>query len=93
MPRPKNAHPIHVIFEEFVAGLSSLIKEKVSEATQVAVTDFLNSKLMAQPAAKAEPAKPVRRRRRRRTQKVGAKAKVRLSKHGKRIGRPPKAKA
>lgn len=84
-------HRVHVIFEEFVASLSDLIKVKVSEAVQTATADFLASKFMAQSAAPADAAKPVRRRRRRKGQKKVA-GKVTLSKTGKRIGRPPKAK-
>ena len=80
---------VHVIFEEFVASLSDLIKVKVSEAVQTATSDFLASKLMTIPTAKV--AEPVCRRRRRRGQKKVA-GNVTLSKTGKRIGRPPKAK-
>ena len=85
-------HRVHVIFESFVASLSDLIKVKVAEATQVAVADFLDSKLMTKAEASAEATKPVRRRRRRRGQKKVEGKPVTLSKHGKRIGRPPKAK-
>lgn len=107
---------VHTIFEEFVSSLSALIKVKVSEAVQVATSDFFAAKFA--PAA-GEP-KPVRKRRRRRrggrrpaeekvvgkpgrsqrkrgtalgqrsSPKRGPKP-VKLSKHGKRLGRPPKA--
>ena len=62
MPQSRN---VHEIFEEFVASLSTLIKEKVSEAVACATSEFLNSKFGAGPATAEEP-KPVRRRRRRR---------------------------
>ncbi len=103
---------IHSIFEQFMSGLSSLIKEKVSEAVTCATNEFLNSKF-AVGSATAKAPKPVRRRRRRRGRKQGPKAAVksgpqpkkrgpgrppksgpkpvRLSKNGKRLGRPPKA--
>lgn len=102
MPRSKS---VPAIFEEFVSSLSALIKVKVAESVQAAMSDFFAAKFA--PAA-VEESKPVRRRRRRRHggrkpeaeqavavvghkrgRKRGPKP-VRLSKHGKRIGRPPK---
>ncbi|MBI5526555.1 MAG: hypothetical protein HY897_09480 [Deltaproteobacteria bacterium] len=86
---------VPALFEQFVGSLSVLIKEKVSEAVQAATNDFFASKFgtVVAPAA-ATPAPVRRRRRRRRGRKPGSKAEtptVRLSKHGKRLGRPPKA--
>ena len=92
MPRGRPGS-VNTIFDQFVSSLSTLIKEKVTEAVQGATNDFFSSKFGAAVAPAAAAAAPVRRRRRR-GRKPGPKPAttgVRLSKYGKRLGRPPKA--
>lgn len=95
---------VHAVFEEFVSSLSTLIKERVAESVQTATADFLASKFMA---GQAEEPKKVRRRRGKkpgrkpelsptvsrklRRDGVTSPKPMRLSKNGKRIGRPPKS--
>ena len=103
MPRSRS---VHAIFDEFVASLTALIKEKVAQAVQTATDDFCATRFGG---AVQAPAKPIVRRRRSRspaepTPTVARKLRrggvtspkpvaegVRLSKYGKRLGRPPKA--
>mgnify|MGYP001570233322 FL=1 len=80
---------VHGIFNEFVAALSALIKERVAQSVQTATAEFLASYFMAGQAE--EPNKVRRRRGSKPGRKPGPKP-AKLSKHGKRIGRPPKAK-
>ena len=98
---------VHAIFEQFVSSLAALIKEKVTESVQAATSDFFATKF-ATTAEEPKPVRRRRRRRRggrkpveekvagkpgrKRGRKPGPKP-VKLSKHGKRLGRPPKAAA
>ena len=88
MPRGRPRSLAH-IFEQFIASLANLIKTEVGRAVNKATTEYLASKF----GGVAKPEAPTRRKRRYRRHKTVAAKPVRLSKHGKRIGRPPKAKA
>ena len=90
MPRGSSTN-VAGIFEQFVQSLSALIKEKVAEAVHASTADFLSSKFGGVVTAE-EPTHVRHRRRRRRGGKKPDMKPVRLSKHGKRLGRPPKAK-
>ena len=83
MPRAKQ---LTAIFEGFVTHLSAAIQQHVTAAVSKATTDFMNGPVARTVKAAAE--KIPRRRRRRR---VARGKQPRLSKNGKRIGRPPKA--
>lgn len=88
MPRGK-ARSVHAIFEQFVGSLSALIKVKVAESVNAATSDFFAAKFGGVIGEKAASAAPIRRRRRRRRRTTEPQP-VKLSKQGKRLGRPPK---
>ena len=84
---PRLAGQVNVarLFETFVTGLTTRIREKVSEAVSKATAELLSGRLSG--------AVVTRRRRRRAAAKPPTSPKpVRLSKYGKRIGRPPKVR-
>ena len=80
---------VAAIFESFVSNLNAAIKEKVTEAVSKATHDFLTGHVAQTVKAAAEKI-PRKYRRRGKKVKGAAVKKVRLSKNGKRIGRPPK---
>ena len=80
---------VHDVFEEFVSSLNILIKQCIEQSVKAATADFFASKCWTGNGEPLEaPVKKVNK-----VRKPGRKAgpkPVKLSKHGKRIGRPPK---
>ena len=65
MPKGRKLSRVPEIFEQFIAGLGQLIKDKVSESVAAATNDFFNTKLGGAPQKAEKPVKKGRKGRRR----------------------------
>lgn len=87
-------HPrVSAILHTFMADLEKTIRSKVAEAVARATRDFCaGTDAVAETVKDAAQKIPRKYQRRARKARAAKAKKVRLSKNGKRIGRPPKVK-